>query len=155
MDVLNDGDVLRDAAARAVELMGDPEETGKALRDCYRHFWLVIVQRVAVAVTVVACVQAFFLLPMLSGVYESLRERVSKYEVLQRAKAEGEEYVKDRAETNIVNDIEGGNVSSSKWYLAQKAKERGYGKIVLDDEQLEKLISGATPDDLKKIAEGE
>ena len=66
-----------DAAARAVELMGDPEETGKALRDCYRHFWLVIVQRVAVAVTVVACVQAFFLLPMLSGVYESLRERVS------------------------------------------------------------------------------
>lgn len=65
-----------DAAARAVELMGDPEETGKALRDCYRHFWLVIVQRVAVAVTVVACVQAFFLLPMLGGVYESLRERV-------------------------------------------------------------------------------
>ena len=54
-----------DAAARAVELMGDPEETGKALREQYRHFWLVIVQRAAVAVTVVACVQAFFLLPML------------------------------------------------------------------------------------------
>ena len=65
------------AAARAVELMGDPEETGRALREQYRHFWLVIVQRVAVAVTVVACVQAFFLLPMLGGVYESLRERVS------------------------------------------------------------------------------
>ena len=65
-----------EAAARAVMLMGDPEETGKALRDCYRHFWLVIVQRIAVAVTVVACVQAFFLLPMLGGVYESLRERV-------------------------------------------------------------------------------
>lgn len=64
------------AAARAVELMGDPEETGRALRDCYRHFWLVVVQRIAIAVTVVACVQAFFLLPMLGGVYESLRERV-------------------------------------------------------------------------------
>ena len=64
------------AAARAVEMMGDPEETGKALRDCYRHFWLVIVQRIAIAVTVAACVQAFFLLPMLGGVYESLRERV-------------------------------------------------------------------------------
>ena len=62
------------AAARAVEMMGDPEETGKALRDCYRHFWLVIVQRIAIAVTVAACVQAFFLLPMLGGVYESLRE---------------------------------------------------------------------------------
>ena len=37
------------AAARAVEMMGDPEETGKALRDCYRHFWLVIVQRIAIA----------------------------------------------------------------------------------------------------------
>lgn len=40
------GYMEEDAAARAVELMGDPEETGKALRDCYRHFWLVIVQRV-------------------------------------------------------------------------------------------------------------
>lgn len=66
-----------DAAARAVELMGDPEETGRALREQYRHFWLVIVQRIAIFVTVVACVQGFFMLPMLSGVYESIRERVS------------------------------------------------------------------------------
>ena len=66
-----------DAAARAVELMGDPEETGKALREQYRHFWLVIVQRIAIFVTIVACVQGFFLLPMLGGVYESIRERVS------------------------------------------------------------------------------
>lgn len=65
------------AAARAVELMGDPEETGRALREQYRHFWLVIVQRIAIFVTVIACVQGFFMLPMLSGVYESLRERVS------------------------------------------------------------------------------
>lgn len=85
----------------------------------------------------------------------TLRARIANHEVLQRAKAEGEEVVKDKAENNVVDDINSGNVSSSKWYLAQKAKERGYGKIVLDDEQLEKLISGATPDDLKKIAEGE
>ena len=65
-----------DAAARAVALMGDPEETGRALREQYRHFWLVIVQRIAIFVTIVACVQGFFMLPMLSGVYESLRERV-------------------------------------------------------------------------------
>ena len=61
-----------DAAARAVELMGDPEETGRALREQYRHFWLVIVQRIAIFVTVVACVQAFFLPPMLSGVHERI-----------------------------------------------------------------------------------
>lgn len=66
-----------DAAARAVELMGAPEETGKALREQYRHFWLVIVQRIAIFITIVACVQGFFMLPMLSGVYESIRERVS------------------------------------------------------------------------------
>lgn len=65
------------AAARAVALMGDPEETGKALREQYRHFWLVIVQRIAIFVTIVACVQGFFMLPMLGGVYESIRERVS------------------------------------------------------------------------------
>lgn len=66
-----------DAAARAVALMGDPEETGRALREQYGGWWLVIVQRIAIFVTVIACVQAFFLLPMLGGVYESLRERVS------------------------------------------------------------------------------
>lgn len=71
------GNTEEDAAARAVELMGDPEETGRALREQYRHFWLVIVQRIAIFVTVVACVQGFFMLPMLSGVYESIRERVS------------------------------------------------------------------------------
>ena len=61
-----------DAAARAVELMGDPEETGRALREQYRHFCLVIVQRIAIFVTVVACVQGFFMLPMLGGVYERI-----------------------------------------------------------------------------------
>ena len=34
-------------------------------------------QRIAIFVTVVACVQGFFMLPMLGGVYESIRERVS------------------------------------------------------------------------------
>ena len=51
-----------DAAARAVALMGDPEETGRALREQYRHFWLVIVQHAAIFVTIVACVQGFFML---------------------------------------------------------------------------------------------
>ena len=66
-----------DAAARAVELMGDPEETGKALREQYRHFWLVIVQRIAIFITVIVCVQSFFMLPIFGNVYESIRERVS------------------------------------------------------------------------------
>lgn len=65
-----------EALARAVELMGDPEEAGRALRDCYRHFWLVIVRRIAIAVTVISLVQTFFLLSMFSGVFESLKERV-------------------------------------------------------------------------------
>ena len=65
------------AYGRAVALMGDPEETGRALRAQYGGWWLVIVQRAAIFVTIVACVQGFFMLPMLSGVYESIRERVS------------------------------------------------------------------------------
>lgn len=77
-EILTAHGYTEDAAyARAVALMGDPEETGWALREQYRHFWLVIVQRIAIFVTIVACVQGFFMLPMLSGVYESLRERVS------------------------------------------------------------------------------
>ena len=65
-----------DAAARAVELMGDPEETGKALRDQYGGWWLVIVRRIAVFITLVVCVQSFFMLPIFSNVYESVRERL-------------------------------------------------------------------------------
>ena len=65
------------AYGRAVALMGDPEETGRALCAQYGGWWLVIVQRAAIFVTIIACVQGFFMLTMLSGVYESLRERVS------------------------------------------------------------------------------
>lgn len=65
-----------EALAQAVERMGDPEAAGRALRDCYRHFWLVIVRRIAIAVTVISLVQTFFLLSIFSGVFESLRERV-------------------------------------------------------------------------------
>ena len=65
------------AYGRAVALMGDPEETGRALRAQYGGWWLVIVQRAAIFVTIVACVQGFFMLLMLGGVYESIRERVS------------------------------------------------------------------------------
>lgn len=67
-----------DAAARAVELMGDPEETGKALRDCYRHFWLVIVQRIARILTAMLCVMIAGLIVKSSGLYGAICDR---YEV--------------------------------------------------------------------------
>ena len=67
-----------DAAARAVELMGDPEETGKALRDCYRHFWLVIVQRAARILTAMLCVMIAGLIVKSSGLYGAICDR---YEV--------------------------------------------------------------------------
>ena len=44
------------AYGRAVALMGDPEETGRALRRCYRGWWLVIVQRAARILTALLCV---------------------------------------------------------------------------------------------------
>ena len=67
-----------DAAARAVELMGDPEETGKALREQYRHFWLVIVQRAARILTALLCVMIAGLIVKSSGLYGAIRDR---YEV--------------------------------------------------------------------------
>ena len=67
-----------DAAARAVELMGDPEETGRALREQYRHFWLVIVQRAARILTAMLCVMIAGLIVKSSGLYGAIRDR---YEV--------------------------------------------------------------------------
>ena len=77
-EILTAHGYTEDAAyGRAVALMGDPEETGRALCAQYGGWWLVIVQRAAIFVTVIACVQGFFMLPLLGGVYESIRERVS------------------------------------------------------------------------------
>ena len=67
-----------DAAARAVELMGDPEETGRALREQYRHFWLVIVQRAARILTTMLCVMIAGLIVKSSGLYGAICDR---YEV--------------------------------------------------------------------------
>ena len=67
-----------DAAARAVELMGDPEETGKALRAQYGGWWLVIVQRAARILTALLCVMIAGLIVKSSGLYGAIRDR---YEV--------------------------------------------------------------------------
>ena len=66
-----------DAAARAVELMGDPEETGRALREQYRHFWLVIVQRAARILTALLCVMIAGLIVKSSGLYGAIRDRIT------------------------------------------------------------------------------
>ena len=66
-----------DAAVRAVELMGDPEETGRALREQYRHFWLVIVQRIARILTAVLCVMIAGLIVKSSGLYGAVRDRIT------------------------------------------------------------------------------
>ena len=66
-----------DAAARAVELMGDPEETGRALREQYRHFWLIIVQRAARILTALLCVMIAGLIVKSSGLYGAIRDRIT------------------------------------------------------------------------------
>ena len=55
------------AYGRAVALMGDPEETGRALRRCYRGWWLVIVQRAARILTALLCVLIAGLIVKSSG----------------------------------------------------------------------------------------
>ena len=67
-----------DAAARAVMLMGDPEETGRALRAQYGGWWLVIVQRAARILTAMLCVMIAGLIVKSSGLYGAIRDR---YEV--------------------------------------------------------------------------
>lgn len=67
-----------DAAARAVELMGDPEETGRALREQYGGWWLVIVQRAARILTALLCVMIAGLIVKSSGLYGAICDR---YEV--------------------------------------------------------------------------
>lgn len=66
------------AYGRAVTLMGDPEETGRALRAQYGGWWLVVVQRAARILTAVLCVMIAGLIVKSSGLYGAIRDR---YEV--------------------------------------------------------------------------
>lgn len=66
-----------DAAARAVELMGDPEETGRALRVQYGGWWLVIVQRAARILTAMLCVMIAGLIVKSSGLYGAICDRIT------------------------------------------------------------------------------
>lgn len=66
-----------DAAARAVALMGDPEETGRALREQYGGWWLVIVQRAARILTAMLCVMIAGLIVKSSGLYGAIRDRIT------------------------------------------------------------------------------
>ena len=66
------------AYGRAVALMGDPEETGRALRAQYGGWWLVIVQRAARILTAMLCVMIAGLIVKSSGLYGAICDR---YEV--------------------------------------------------------------------------
>ncbi len=66
-----------DAAARAVALMGDPEETGRALRVQYGGWWLVIVQRAARILTAMLCVMIAGLIVKSSGLYGAICDRIT------------------------------------------------------------------------------
>ena len=66
------------AYGRAVALMGDPEETGRALRAQYGGWWLVIVQRAARILTTMLCVMIAGLIVKSSGLYGAICDR---YEV--------------------------------------------------------------------------
>ena len=66
-----------DAAARAVALMGDPEETGRALRVQYGGWWLVIVQRAARILTAMLCVMIAGLIVKSSGLYGAICDRIA------------------------------------------------------------------------------
>ena len=65
------------AYERAVTLMGDPEETGRALRAQYGGWWLVVVQRAARILTAVLCVMIAGLIVKSSGLYGAIRDRIT------------------------------------------------------------------------------
>ena len=78
-EILTAHGYTEDAAyGRAVALMGDPEETGRALRAQYGGWWLVIVQRAARILTAVLCVMIAGLIVKSSGLYGAICDR---YEV--------------------------------------------------------------------------
>ena len=65
------------AYERAVTLMGDPEETGRALCTQYGGWWLVVVQRAARILTALLCVMIAGLIVKSSGLYGAISDRIT------------------------------------------------------------------------------
>ena len=77
-EILTAHGYTEDAAyGRAVALMGDPEETGRALRVQYGGWWIVIVQRAARILTAMLCVMIAGLIVKSSGLYGAIRDRIT------------------------------------------------------------------------------
>lgn len=82
----------------------------------------------------------------------TVHERCTKNPMLIKFMASLRQRLLDRAEA--VNDklIEEGDGTTARWVLDRLGKDRGYGRIGLDDDQLAKIVGALTPDGLKALA---
>jgi len=66
------------------------------------------------------------------------------------------EGVTDLAESTVLKAIKDGDITSAKWYLTMKAKDRGYAQRFEIDGILKNLdLSQLTTEQLKRLAAGE
>jgi hypothetical protein len=77
---------------------------------------------------------------------QTVRQRVERSPALKTFVAEVEAAIIDTAEGNVMTQIKGGDVQTSKWLLERKARERGYATRVenehrIADDQLEAIVA--------------
>lgn len=55
---------------------------------------------------------------------------VNKWDETKKKREEEIEKIKDKAESNVIVEINNGNVQESKWFLGLRARDRGYSEKV-------------------------
>lgn len=83
----------------------------------------------------------------------TLHVRIQKTPRLQAVKAETEEELKDEAEGGLRELVLAKDPAMIRFYLVQKAKDRGFGKLSVDDDQLDAILGGMSEAGLKALAE--
>lgn len=59
--------------------------------------------------------------------WQIARKYIHRWEATRIAFDEEGEQTKDTCEITIIDSVKNGDISSAKWYLSKKAKDRGYG----------------------------
>lgn len=93
----------------------------------------------------------------IGGDWNTVKKYIETMPTVKAAYDAEVESLLDLAESNIVQSLKLGDISTSKWYLSQKAKKRGYGPQPIDSEAPEQGVKKITLEwkdgDLEKLSD--
>lgn len=87
----------------------------------------------------------------------SVYQRLKRDDKMREAVEAAEAFVLQKAVSNVGKAIEAEDMVTSRWYLERKGKHLGFGNtlgVKLSESDINEILDGATPEQLRKLADG-